>query len=129
MAQAIVAKTAISQTTLVQRLEGLAFLVAAVAAYAAIGASWWLFALLLLVPDLSMAGYWAGNRIGQITYNIVHAYVLPLALALVGFGLGQSLLLAIGLIWLAHIGMDRAVGYGLKEAEGFKFTHLGNLSA
>ena len=129
MSQAIVAKTAISQTTLVQRLEGLAFLVAAVAAYAAIGASWWLFALLLLVPDLSMAGYWAGNRIGQITYNIVHAYVLPLALALVGFGLGQSLLLAIGLIWLAHIGMDRAVGYGLKEAEGFKFTHLGNLSA
>lgn len=127
MAEVMMAKTAISQTTLIQRFEGLTFLVAAVLLYAATRASWWLFALLLLVPDVSMAGYWAGNRIGQISYNIVHAYVLPLALALVGFVFGQSLLLAIGLIWLAHIGLDRAVGYGLKEAEGFKFTHLGAL--
>lgn len=127
MTQAIMAKAAISQTTLIQRLEGLAFLVAAVAAYAVIGASWWLFALLLFVPDLSMAGYWINNIVGQAAYNLVHTYALPLLLALLGFGLGQSLLLTIALIWLAHIGMDRAVGYGLKEDKGFKFTHLGAL--
>lgn len=38
------------------RLEGLAVLVLAVAAYASLGASWFLFSLLLLVPDVSMTG-------------------------------------------------------------------------
>ena len=31
---------------------------------------------------------------------------------------------AIGLVWLAHIGFDRVLGYGLKYPEGFKETHL-----
>jgi hypothetical protein len=31
------------------------------------------------------------------------------------------------LIWLAHIGMDRMLGYGLKYSGGFKDTHLGRL--
>lgn len=117
----------LSQTTLIQRVEGLAFLLAAVVVYATVSASWWLFALLLLAPDLSMAGYWISNQAGQLIYNIVHSYALPLAVALCGFWFAQPLLLALGLIWLAHIGMDRAVGYGLKEAQGFKFTHLGAL--
>lgn len=127
MRQTTNSQKTISQTILLQRLEGLAFLVAAIVAYTRMGASWWLFALLLFVPDLSMAGYWVNNSVGQTTYNLVHTYVLPMGVALVGFWFGQSLPLAIGLIWLAHIGMDRAVGYGLKEAEGFKFTHLGRL--
>lgn len=120
-------RNGLSQTTLIQRVEGLAFLLAAVIVYAIVGASWWLFALLLLAPDLSMAGYWISNQAGQLIYNIVHTYALPLVVALCGFGFEQPLLFAIGLIWLAHIGMDRAAGYGLKETQGFKFTHLGAL--
>lgn len=127
MAQVTLVKTVISQTRLLQRFEGLVFFVAAVVMYAAIGASWWLFALLLFVPDIAMVGYGINNAIGQAAYNFVHTYALPLLLALLSFVLGHSLLLAICLIWLAHIGMDRAMGYGLKEAEGFKFTHLGAL--
>jgi hypothetical protein len=28
------------------------------------------------------------------------------------------------LIWIAHIGVDRALGYGLKYPSSFKDTHL-----
>ena len=31
------------------------------------------------------------------------------------------------MIWCAHIGFDRALGYGLKSAAGFEFTHLGRI--
>ena len=30
-------------------------------------------------------------------------------------------------LWLAHIGIDRALGYGLKYATGFSYTHLGRI--
>jgi hypothetical protein len=33
-------------------------------------------------------------------------------------------LLAFALIWLAHIGFDRMLGFGLKYHNGFKDTHL-----
>ena len=115
------------QTIQLQRLEGLATLICAVVLYASTGTSWWLFALLLLVPDVSMVGYLLGNRVGQTTYNIVHTYAVPMMLALAGLALRQPILISLSLIWLAHIGMDRAIGYGLKEAEGFRFTHLGAL--
>lgn len=116
-----------TQNILLQRLEGVAALSVAIALYATVGASWWMFALLLFVPDVSMIGYWFGNQRGQMVYNIVHTYALPLFTALLGYSLGQPMVLSISLIWLAHIGMDRTLGYGLKEAQGFKFTHLGNL--
>jgi hypothetical protein len=34
---------------------------------------------------------------------------------------------SVALIWLAHIGFDRALGYGLKYKAGFGFTHLGRI--
>jgi hypothetical protein len=107
------------------RLEGAAVLVAAAALYAVVGASWLLFALLFLVPDLSLAGYAAGPRVGAIVYNVVHSYVGPVLLtaALAMAGLQP----AVALIWLAHIGFDRALGYGLKYSSGFSATHLGRI--
>jgi hypothetical protein len=30
----------------------------------------------------------------------------------------------LGLIWLAHVGADRLLGYGLKYPTGFRDTHL-----
>ena len=109
------------------RLEGAAVLALAVAGYWATGGNWWLFALLLLAPDLARLGYLAGNRVGAATYNLAHTYTLPLAL--LGYGLwgASPLALSLALIWLAHIGMDRMVGYGLKYAGGFKDTHLGRV--
>jgi hypothetical protein len=120
-------RMAISQPKLLLHLEGLTVLVTAIALYWQIGGSWPLFALLLLAPDLGMLGYLHSTRLGALTYNIVHTYALPIALAMGGLIGGNALLLQIGLIWIAHIGMDRAIGYGLKYPDAFKDTHLGRV--
>ena len=83
--------------------------------------------MLFLVPDLSFAAYLAGPRTGAIIYNAAHSYMAPMALMTAGFGLDSPLTLSIALIWLAHIGIDRALGYGLKYSAGFGFTHLGRI--
>ena len=109
------------------RLEGLMLLAGMTLLYALSGGSWWLFAILFLAPDLSFAGYLAGPRIGAIVYNAAHSYLAPTALMMAGFALAFPLALAVGTIWLAHIGFDRALGYGLKYPAGFGFTHLGRI--
>jgi hypothetical protein len=109
------------------RVEGLALLGAATALYWASGASWWLFALLFLAPDLSFAGYLAGPRWGAWAYNALHATIAPLGLAIGGLVMPWPMATTVALIWLAHIGFDRALGYGLKYAAGFGFTHLGRI--
>jgi hypothetical protein len=111
--------------TLVQRLEGAAVLVAAGFAFDASGWSWWWFAALLLAADVSMAGYLAGPRLGAAVYNTGHMLVGPAALLAWAWAGGPAAALAIGAVWLAHIGIDRAFGYGLKHADGFHHTHLG----
>lgn len=92
--------------------------------YAQVGVSWWIFFLFLLIPDLSMLGYIVDNKIGSIIYNIFHSYILPLLLIIISVIIGQDAMLAIGIIWVAHIGMDRTIGYGLKYPSHFKDTHL-----
>ncbi len=109
------------------RLEGLALFAAMILLYAVRGGAWWLFAALFLLPDLSFLAYLAGPRPGAIVYNAAHSTVAPAALLAVGFGLAQPLALSIAMIWLAHIGFDRALGYGLKYSAGFTFTHLGRI--
>ena len=109
------------------RLEGFAILAAAVAAYAALGGSWLVFALLLLAPDLTMLGYLAGPAIGAAAYNAAHSYVGPAALGALGLAFAAPLAQTLALIWIAHIGLDRALGYGLKFATGFSDTHLGRI--
>ncbi|WP_083441187.1 DUF4260 domain-containing protein [Nitriliruptor alkaliphilus] len=106
------------------RLEGLALLATAVVVYGQLDASWWLFAGLLLVPDVGLAGYLAGPRVGAATYNLTHTVVLPLALGAWALAAGTSTALAVAVIWLAHLGMDRAVGYGLKYRTAAADTHL-----
>jgi hypothetical protein len=106
------------------RLEG--FTVAALAAllYAHSGASWWLFLILWLIPDLSMLGYLAGPRYGSYCYNAVHTYTGPTALAAIALLLHHPALLPYAYIWFNHIGLDRLLGYGLKYPDGFAQTHL-----
>jgi hypothetical protein len=95
--------------------------------FARTGASWWLFAALWLAPDLSMLGYLAGACWGARIYNAIHSYVTPAALALCALLFQRHVALAIALIWANHIGVDRLLGYGLKFADGFGYTHLGLL--
>ena len=109
------------------RLEWVAVAVVGIVLYALSGASWWLFALLILAPDLSMLGYLAGPRVGAVAYNALHILIVPLLLALAGYVLVNSMATAIGLIWIIHIAVDRALGYGLKLSTGFQDTHLGRI--
>src|SRR5580704_7304890 len=122
----IIAPTHTSSVLFLLRLEGLAVATFTAILYARTGASWWLFAALWLVPDLSMLGYLAGPCQGARIYNAIHSYVAPGALALVALLLpGTHAALPIALIWVNHIGVDRMLGYGLKYGNGFGFTHLG----
>ncbi|QPC89108.1 DUF4260 domain-containing protein [Mesorhizobium sp. INR15] len=109
------------------RLEWASVAVAAIAFYALAGASWWLFALLILAPDLSMFGYLAGPRVGAVCYNALHILILPVLMVLAGKLLGNVTVTAVALIWIAHIAIDRALGYGLKLPSGFQDTHLGRI--
>ena len=109
------------------RLEGLAVVAVTAALYSHTGASWWLFAALWLVPDLSMLGYRAGPEAGAICYNAVHTYLAPVTLAAVAVLLHKNALLPYAFLWCNHIGVDRSLGYGLKYPAGFGFTHLSRL--
>jgi len=110
---------------LILRLEAAAVMAASLAAYAKLGEGWLLFAVLFLVPDLSMLGYLGGRKLGAAAYNAAHSYLGPAALGAAGLLQSQPLLVAVALIWIAHIGFDRVLGYGLKYTSAFGHTHLG----
>jgi hypothetical protein len=88
------------------------------------GHPWWLLVVLALAPDLAMVAYAAGPRVGAAAYDLVHTYSLPVALGAVGVVADADAAIAVALIWVTHIGVDRAIGYGLKYPSGFKDTHL-----
>jgi len=109
------------------RLEGLVVLAGAVIAYQQVGAGWGAFALLFLLPDLSLLGYLRDARTGALLYNAAHSTLGPAALIAIGATAAQPVALALGLVWTAHIGFDRLLGYGLKYGAGFGATHLGRI--
>jgi hypothetical protein len=110
---------------LLLRTEGAVLLTVSTYIYAEYGRSWLLFALLLLAPDIGMLGYLADTRVGAVTYNLLHTYLGPGILLVVGVAVDSSLTYSIAFIWFAHIGLDRALGYGLKYPDAFTHTHLG----
>ena len=105
-------------------LEGLAVLVASLALYFDAGYGWLLLVVLFLAPDVSTIGYLAGPAVGAVTYDVVHTYVWPIALGVVGVLGDSGSAVQIALIWTAHIGMDRMLGYGLKYPTAFRDTHI-----
>ena len=107
------------------RAEGAAVLALALFVYVRGGHSWLLLAALFLAPDLSVLGYLAGPRVGAACYNAAHSYVGPVIATLLALATGRPPVLAA--IWAAHIGFDRAIGYGLKYTTSFAHTHLGRL--
>jgi hypothetical protein len=113
--------------TAILRLEGAVMLSLAVFLYVRGDGGWLLFLLLLLVPDAGLVGYAAGPRVGAITYNALHTTIGPAALAVIGILTESSGAVSMALVWFAHIGMDRTLGYGLKHTSGFRETHLGRI--
>jgi hypothetical protein len=106
------------------RAEGLPIFVAGAIGFGAFGGPWLAFVPLLLAPDLSAIGYVRGTRLGSMTYNLAHNLVTAGALLGLGFWLGAGWLAIAGSVLVAHIGMDRLAGYGLKYPTTFKDTHL-----
>jgi hypothetical protein len=83
--------------------------------------------LLLFVFDIFMLGYLFSARVGAYIYNFGHSMILPTIILAIGYVADIRLLIGFSLIWFAHIGLDRALGYGLKFTSGFKETHLGHI--
>lgn len=117
-------------TVRVQRTEAGFIAGLAVVLTIAVGYAWWWLLALFLVFDLSMLGYLHGPRVGAWCYNVVHSYALPAlvgaaAVAAAAFENPIDWLGVLAIAWVFHIGVDRALGYGLKTPEGFEHTHLG----
>jgi Domain of unknown function (DUF4260) len=113
------------------QVEGLALFAASLLVFSSLSASWWMYAILFFVPDVSFAAYLAGPRIGAFAYNALHSTIGPILLAGAAWWLDNDILgqvfMATAVIWIGHVGFDRMLGYGLKYTSGFKDTHLGKL--
>ncbi|MFL5725107.1 MAG: DUF4260 family protein [Chloroflexota bacterium] len=109
------------------RLEGLAAFAAGLAVFGASGGNWLLVVPLLLLPDASAVGFLAGRRVGTFTYNAVHNWMPGIAVLALAAWLASPAIMLAGSILVAHVGMDRAVGYGLKLPTSFHDTHLGRM--
>ena len=110
------------------RSEGVVLLAAALATYfTGLDEPWWLVPLLLFLPDLFMVGYARSHRAGAWLYNLAHSYPVPAVLGAVALLADNPFWQGVALVWFAHIGMDRALGYGLKYESGFQDTHLGRI--
>jgi hypothetical protein len=109
------------------RVESAAIAVVGVVAYLSLGGNPLLLLPLLLAPDLSMLGYLAGPGVGAVTYNLVHNWATASGLALLAIVTGELWPLLAGAVVAAHVGMDRALGYGLKLPTSFQDTHLGRI--
>lgn len=130
MVEARTTATPASATTWIKpwlRAEGAATFAAGLAGFLWLGLPWYAFALLLLVPDLSAIGYLRGPRLGALVYNLVHDLATGAAVVGVGLALGSVPIAAAGAILVAHSGMDRLAGYGLKLPTSFQDTHLGRI--
>lgn len=89
--------------------------------------AWWWFVVLLLAPDIGMLGYLFRNKIGAATYNLFHHKGIAVLVYLMGAYIAMPVLQLAGIILFSHSSFDRALGYGLKYDNGFKYTHLGEI--
>lgn len=112
------------EISLLLRAEGAAAAGLALYAYSGTDSSGWILALLILLPDISMLGYLAGPRIGATSYNAAHSYLAPALAWLLLQAIAPDWADPVALIWVAHIGVDRMLGYGLKYRDSFRRTHL-----
>lgn len=114
----------LSPMSIMLRLEGAAHLLIGILGYALTHDGWGLLVVLFLAPDVAIVGYLAGPRWGALAYNALHTSTVPIVVGAYGLVMSTPLAVSIAGIWLAHIGLDRLVGYGLKYASGFNANHL-----
>jgi hypothetical protein len=74
-----------------------------------------------------MIGYLGGPRLGALTYNAFHTWAPGLAVLAIGLIAVATPVAIAGTILVAHVGMDRAAGYGLKLPTSFHDTHMGRI--
>jgi hypothetical protein len=106
----------------------LAIALAGTAAVLAADGAWPALAAGMVGPDLALlAGGGRGLAKGQLhpravpAYNAVHRLWGPVVvLAAAGAGVLGAFWLVLGVAWAAHVAMDRAAGYGLRDAAGFQ---------
>src|SRR5438093_12830327 len=98
------------------RLEGLIVFLGALYFYHVLNASWLLFVILLLAPDLSMVVFLKNKQTGALTYNLVHNYALAALLIGIGLFTSNKLLTSLGLILIKHVQSHRLPGFGLHYA-------------
>ena len=106
------------------RLEGLALFAGCLVLYGHLDFDWVVFLVLFLAPDVSAVGFLAGGRAGAISYDLVHTLAGPVVLGAAGVAVDARVAVQLALIWAAHIGFDRAVGYGLRYPASPRETHL-----
>jgi hypothetical protein len=109
------------------RLEGAVLLIATIFLFSGQHQSWWIYPALLFAPDIFMLGYLVNSKAGALFYNLGHSYFAPGLLLLCAWQARSKIGIAIGVIWLGHIGLDRLLGYGLKYDSSFNRTHLGEI--
>ena len=114
---------------LFQRAESAAIFLAATYVYFSNHYSWIVYVVLLFSFDIFMIGYVMNGRIGALLYNLGHSMILPSLLVVVYLIHRSDITLGLTCLWFAHIGIDRALGYGLKLTTGFRHTHLGTIGA
>ena len=109
------------------RVEGLFLFIGTLIAFNQVRQHWWIYIALLFVPDIFMIGYVRSNKLGALLYNLGHSYPAPFSLLYFAWINHSKIWMAVGIIWIGHIGWDRFFGYGLKYDSKFKDTHLGSL--
>lgn len=109
------------------RIENLGVLLVSVFAYMQLDLGLAKFLVLFLIPDIAFVAYLANPRIGAFCYNLTHSYLGAVLLLVSGWAVNSEAMISVGIIWIAHIGFDRALGFGLKYSAGFRYTHLGVL--
>lgn len=115
------------QNIVFQRLEGFTLFVVSFLLWISLDLNILIFFLSILLIDVFMIGYLVNDKLGAYFYNVGHSIAIPLVVGFAGYYNNSRSLIASSLIWFAHIGMDRAFGYGLKLESGFKDTHLGRI--
>ncbi len=115
------------QHIIFQRIEAFTLFIISTYFYFDLGFSLVAYLLLLLVFDVFMVGYIKNAKVGAYIYNLGHSLIFPLVILLIAWATNSEAAMGLSLIWMAHIGLDRFLGYGLKLASGFKETHLGKI--
>lgn len=109
------------------KAEELMLFVACIIAFNYLKINNYWFWLLLLLPDISAIGYLLGNKVGAVSYNVAHHKGVAILVGLMGLWQQNEVLMAAGIILLAHSSIDRVFGYGLKLKTSFQDTHLGSI--